>query len=159
MTNAGMPPLSEPDKTLAVLIAMSVRNALEDFHVEHLSDQQMAQMNPIVRDAIATALHARTNALRHRAALKYLEFQNRLVPDYWEEPKLLDEYIEYWEMIPEAETVCTRCGRRIVDVGDGQSRWTHLLADGGMNVGCRAASFVAGAGWDESLDRGWKARL
>lgn len=35
-----------------MLVAMSVRNAMEDFHVANLSDEQMAELNPIIRQAI-----------------------------------------------------------------------------------------------------------
>jgi len=33
----------------ATVIAMAVRNAMEDFHHKHLSDEQMAELNPIIR--------------------------------------------------------------------------------------------------------------
>jgi hypothetical protein len=42
----------------AKYIAMVVRNAMEDFHCRHLSDEQMAELNPIIRNAIYTALYA-----------------------------------------------------------------------------------------------------
>lgn len=38
-----------------MFMAMVVRNALEDFHVQHLSDDEMRLLNPIIRSAIATA--------------------------------------------------------------------------------------------------------
>jgi hypothetical protein len=40
----------------AMFIARVVRDAMEDFHVEHLSDDQMAQLNLIIRQAITDAL-------------------------------------------------------------------------------------------------------
>src|SRR5262245_60252351 len=42
----------------AMYVAMVVRNALEDFHCRHLSDEQMKELNPLIRNAICTALHA-----------------------------------------------------------------------------------------------------
>jgi len=36
----------------AKYIAMVIRNAMEDFHCRHLSDEQMAELNPIIRDAV-----------------------------------------------------------------------------------------------------------
>jgi len=35
---------------------MVVRNATEEFHAEHLTDEQMRELNPIIRNAIYTAL-------------------------------------------------------------------------------------------------------
>lgn len=42
--------------TISKLIAMNVRNEMEDFHVRHLSDEQMRELNPIIRNAIYTTL-------------------------------------------------------------------------------------------------------
>lgn len=75
---------------------------------------------------------------------------------------LLDEYIELWERSGERpdgpEFRCRRCGQRVVDVSISDSpRWTHVAADGGFNVGCRAASFTADAGWDDNVARSWRA--
>lgn len=39
-----------------MLIAIAVRNEMEDFHCEHLTDSQMKELNPIIRNAIVTAL-------------------------------------------------------------------------------------------------------
>ena len=38
-------------QALAMYIASVVRNAMEDFHGRHLSDEQMKELNPIVRNA------------------------------------------------------------------------------------------------------------
>jgi hypothetical protein len=51
--------------------------------------------------------------------------------------------------------MCRRCGREIIP--HGRDSWTHLGADGGLSVGCRAASFNPGSGWNDSLSRSWKA--
>ncbi len=50
----------------AMYIAKVVRDCMEGFHCEHLSDAQMRELNPIVRNAICTALHALTKN-RHRS--------------------------------------------------------------------------------------------
>ncbi len=49
---------SEETRHLAIYVAMVVRNTMEDFHCQHLSDEQMRELNPIIRNAIGTALHA-----------------------------------------------------------------------------------------------------
>lgn len=41
---------------LAKSIAFHVRNAMEDFHVMYLSDEQMRELNPLIRNAIYTFL-------------------------------------------------------------------------------------------------------
>ena len=45
-------------KDFGKYIAIVVRNAMEDFHCKHLSDEQMKELNPIIRNAIYTALYA-----------------------------------------------------------------------------------------------------
>jgi len=75
----------------AKCIAMVVRNAMEDFHVRHLSDPQMAELNPIIRNAIYTALYA----MKHSddpEANEFMRFAERLIPPYWESPQLLANY-------------------------------------------------------------------
>jgi hypothetical protein len=93
------PPLSEELKTKATYIAMAVRNAMEDFHSEHLSDEQMKELNPIIRNAIATALYAVEHAEDNPLAMAYVLHQFRLIPNYWEPPELsgkfsLDEFLD-----------------------------------------------------------------
>lgn len=45
-------PQANKNQLTAMYIAMVVRNAMEDFHAKHLSDTQMAELNPIIRNAI-----------------------------------------------------------------------------------------------------------
>jgi hypothetical protein len=75
-------------------IASVVRNAMEDFHCRHLSDEQMKELNPIIRDAICTALFAYENYHRSIAAQNFVEFNMRLIPGYWEKPKLTASFLE-----------------------------------------------------------------
>ena len=78
------------DQKLANYIAMVVRNAMEDFHCEHLNDDQMKQLNPIIRNAICTALHAFNAYEQSDAAARFVDFNLLMVPTYWEPPELLD---------------------------------------------------------------------
>jgi hypothetical protein len=73
-----------------MVIAKIVRDAMEDFHVKHLSDEQMRELNPIIRNAIATALHAIAHHADPRAKA-YLSVNPP--PDYWEAPVLLDDFV------------------------------------------------------------------
>lgn len=158
------PPLSEADRLLAGVLAMSVRNALEgtlhggDLGELALTDEQMSVLNPVVRDAVATGLHAWSNFHWCGPARAYFAFQAKLIPDYWESAELLSDYVDDWPLLAERddgyERTCRRCGRRIVNPGAG---WTHLGADNTLVVGCRAASFTSEGGWDDTLDRRWHA--
>jgi hypothetical protein len=47
---------------------------------------------------------------------------------------------------------CRRCSQPIVEDNE---RWYHDDPD--RSRGCRAASFVAGDGWDEALGKTWMA--
>jgi predicted DNA-binding protein YlxM (UPF0122 family) len=87
------------EQCLAMLIAMHVRNAMEDFHVEHLSDSQMAELNPIIRNAIYDMLWAMSDrveksAVERKVAAELINFQRMLLPNYWEQPQLTEEVIE-----------------------------------------------------------------
>lgn len=89
---------SEQDVAIARFIAIVIRNAMEDFHVGHLSDVQMRQLNPLIRNAIFTALHAARHMARLPGAKAFVECQTRLIPSYWEAPQLLHDYLEVCEM-------------------------------------------------------------
>jgi len=141
------PPISDDVADRALALAMSVRNALEgtlhggELGDLSLTDEQMSLLNPVVRNAIATGLHAEAHYFTHQAARAYLDFQRRLIPEYWERPELLDEYVELWPSYAgrtdENRRTCRRCGRAIINIGTGpRARWTHIAADGGLNVGC-----------------------
>lgn len=98
------------------IVAMTIRNNLEAIHgpspltegdgrkCDSLTDEQMAQINPLVRNAVVSALHALVEAgwmtinldakMTSPQAYSYLMFQRLLVPGYWEEPEMTDDYKE-----------------------------------------------------------------
>lgn len=78
----------ENTKRLAKYIAIAVRNAMEGFHVAHLTDAQMKELNPIIRNAICSALHAYLNVDNYPNAREWMDFQMQLIPPYWEEPEI-----------------------------------------------------------------------
>jgi hypothetical protein len=84
--------------TIAKMIAINVRNEMEDFHVRHLSDEQMRELNPLIRNAIYTALvgflYARDAAhpRRNRCAVSWINFLMTMIPRYWEEPVLTEDF-------------------------------------------------------------------
>jgi hypothetical protein len=67
----------------AKLIAANVRNNIEDFHCKYLSDAQMKELNPLIRDAIYTAMVNMTEKP------EYIDFYHKHVPPYWEDCELI----------------------------------------------------------------------
>lgn len=92
-----MPDLLEETRTFATFIAMVIRNAMEDFHAEHLSDEQMKQLNPIIRNATCTALHAFNHYSSEAPAKRFIDYHIQMVPQYWEPPELLPDYVRMWD--------------------------------------------------------------
>jgi hypothetical protein len=85
---------SKAHQEMARYIAMVVRNEMEDFHCEHLSDAQMKELNPLIRNAICTALHAASHAADSDSAGSFVRFHTMLIPDYWEPPSLTNEFLQ-----------------------------------------------------------------
>ena len=75
--------LSENDNRAAKFIAAVVRNCMEDFHCAHLSDAQMKELNPIIRNAIYTAL-----VLMDKKPDFVNLYYQLYVPEYWEDCEL-----------------------------------------------------------------------
>ncbi len=84
---------SQTTRDLSMYIAMVVRNAMEDFHRDHLSDAQMKELNMIIRNAICTALHTADLSGRSAVADSFIDLHARQIPDYWEPPQLLDAFV------------------------------------------------------------------
>jgi hypothetical protein len=68
-----------------MVMAMYLRNALEDFHVAHLSDAQMKELNKIIRQALyeVVTLVEDDKSDNYQLGLHWLVAQ---IPDYWEVP-------------------------------------------------------------------------
>ncbi len=75
-------------------IAIVVRNAMEDFHCTHLSDKQMKELNPIIRNVIYTAIYAYEASEKSNMSKAFVEFHLLSIPKYWEKPQLLDGFKE-----------------------------------------------------------------
>jgi hypothetical protein len=88
------PKPSKATQAYAKYIAMVVRNELENFHSENLSDAQMKELNPLIRNAICTALYASENYDRFAGAKAFVDFSVKLIPRYWEEPELTAHFLE-----------------------------------------------------------------
>jgi hypothetical protein len=70
-------------------ISIVVRNAMEDFHSKYLSDEQMRELNPIIRNAIYTALYAQQTMSKSEKIEEFVREQWAMIPEYWEQPELL----------------------------------------------------------------------
>jgi hypothetical protein len=79
-------------QAIASYVAIVVRNAMEDFHHLHLSDQQMKELNPIIRNAVYTALYAREAYEKSEKAPRFIRYHLAHIPDYWEAPELLEGF-------------------------------------------------------------------
>ena len=77
--------LKKPEDGLAKTIAIVVRNQMEDFHCKHLSDAQMKELNPIIRNAIYTTL---VQLKEHPVELSM--YAKLFIPDYWEDCEIVN---------------------------------------------------------------------
>ena len=62
---------------------------MEDFHTKHLSDAQMKELNPLIRNAVYTALYTIQYFEKSDKAKTFLNHQASMIPDYWEEAELI----------------------------------------------------------------------
>lgn len=88
-------------KQVAKFVAMIVRDGIEDFHCKYLTDEQMHELNTLVRDAIYTALYVmeRRNDPRFK---DFIEGAWQAIPSYWEDPKLWPGMADPQKFIEEA---------------------------------------------------------
>lgn len=84
-------PAPKQPKDVAMLLSMIVRNSMEDFHTEHLDDALMKELNQVIRNAIYTGLVALGNVKTSQGAMAFVTFNKMQIPDYWEDPKLLED--------------------------------------------------------------------
>ena len=81
----------------AMLLGIEVRNRMEDFHVKYLSDEQMKELNPIIRQGIINGIELWDEYKRFMKTTKlngkmseYVALAIMTIPDYWEPPE--DDY-------------------------------------------------------------------
>ncbi len=79
----------DPTQNATMMLAMHIRNNLEDFHVKHLNDKQMKELNQTIRQSLYNWM-----SLADRIAYKkdtkkdeeYLTWTRMMIPKYWEVP-------------------------------------------------------------------------
>lgn len=81
----------------AMLIAVNVRNGMEQFHVENLSDAQMKQLNPLIRNSIYEALLAIAKSNKNINCARIVDFLFKSIPPYWEMPELEENTLAFME--------------------------------------------------------------
>jgi len=54
----------------------------------------MKELNPIIRNALVTALDAMRHYERSQVARNYAEFSYQMIPSYWEAPELHAGYVK-----------------------------------------------------------------
>lgn len=69
----------------AKLLAAAVRNGIEGFHHKYLSDAQMKELNPLIRNALYTAL---VHISEDNEECEYIKFIGQYIPSYWEDCEL-----------------------------------------------------------------------
>lgn len=80
-------------KFYSKIIAIGVRNEIEQFHVDYLTDAQMKELNPLIRNAIYKSLFAISNSDTNAFCRELMIMYSQCVPDYWEDPEL-DEHLQ-----------------------------------------------------------------
>ena len=84
--------LNEKQKQV-MLLGIEVRNNIEDFHAKYLSDEQMKELNPLIRQGIMNGIELWEEYKRYRRSKKqngeitaYMLMALMMIPDYWELP-------------------------------------------------------------------------
>ena len=77
---------------MALMFAMHIRNEMEDFHCQHLSDEQMKELNPIIRQALYEMFRCLSPTTTKKSSIekKYtratINYLIQMIPNYWELP-------------------------------------------------------------------------
>lgn len=77
----------------AMRMATFVRNELEDFHAELLTDEQMAQLNRLILNGIYTGMMAEKIARTNPRAQTYLVLHDMMAPKDIDPPALTEDFV------------------------------------------------------------------
>jgi hypothetical protein len=75
-----------PRQQHTLVMAMLVRNALEDFHARHLTQRQMKELNQLIRYALYEAITQIEAMAGTPEGEEFLAWVVTRIPDYWEIP-------------------------------------------------------------------------
>jgi len=76
-------------KTQSKYIAIVVRNSMEDFHYKYLTDEQMKELNPIIRNAIYRAIYTLEFYKDSEPAKKFVDYHGSMISKCRADPELL----------------------------------------------------------------------
>ena len=82
----------DSNKDMAKYITAVISNNIQDFQAEHLSDAQMAELNPLIKNSIYTALHSLFKDDRTAIDDQFVETNSATIPDDWDDPTLVKNY-------------------------------------------------------------------
>jgi len=82
----------EAMKLYTKMVAIIVRNEMEQFHTDHIPDKLMPELNRAIRNGIYHAIFAMVNYESDDFCKGFIDYSYRLIPGYWEEPELLPEF-------------------------------------------------------------------
>ena len=81
--------IQEGMKFQSKYISIVIRNSMEDFHTKYLSDAQMKELNPVIRNAVYTVLYTMQYYKDSDRIKEFMDSQVEQIPSYWEEPELI----------------------------------------------------------------------
>lgn len=84
--------IDDSNKDMAKYITAVICNNIQDFQAEHLSDEQMEVLNPLIKNATYTALHSLFKENRTPIDDQFVELNSETIPDDWEDPTLVKNY-------------------------------------------------------------------
>lgn len=87
------------------IIAHSVRDEIEQFHVDYLTDEQMKELNPLIRKGIYNILFSVANCDSSKFCADYIKWHSIAIPPYWEEPEL-DTHLQKEIKQKDKRTIC-----------------------------------------------------
>lgn len=89
--------LSNDKNNLAKSIAVYIRNKIEDIHVDHLSDDDMRTLNPLIRNAIFSFLidyrHENVNINNAELRIYACEYIQKNTIGFFRELRISDKVI------------------------------------------------------------------
>jgi hypothetical protein len=89
----------------AKIISCFIRGDIEDFHCEHLSDSQMGVLNPLIRNAVVSALYMIDNSDTQLGSLCVNSQMFLNMSEKWEEPEMSDSFIAGEEIMELIEDI------------------------------------------------------
>jgi len=72
------------DIEMAMIISVAIRNNIEGFHIKHIPNEHMKELNTLIRDAVYSTILCFKGDEHDTKMQQYLKTS---IPKYWENPK------------------------------------------------------------------------